>query len=222
MFFLSAPIRLAWCSANSYVPLLVPWNCAQKGVRMRYLVLLLFSLGSVACVTTQEDEPTAQKPGGIENVAYTENLKARNRELINRHVRELAQSLVAQPVMTPRPGFSGYLAHFQVFRTTTKDSPYVVIVDGEGYTESDLPSELQDFAALKGAHPYGGTYAFSGTYPDMSSKDRQDTHARMTMEIPSSKGDGMMAIGYADGSVEILEALGEELDDKDIQSILAQ
>lgn len=98
----------------------------------------------------------------------------------------------------------------------------MVIVDGEGYTASDMPPELQDFADLKGAHPYGGTYAFSGTYPDYSSKERNDPNARMTMEIPGSDGDGLMAIGYADGRVVTLEALDTALDDQGVLSILAE
>jgi hypothetical protein len=145
-----------------------------------------------------------------------------NRDIINQHVSELAQSLVAQPVMTPRAGFSGYLAHFQVIRTTTKDSEFGVIVDGEGHTAADAPPELADFVRLKGAHPYGGTYAFSGSYSNMASKDRTDGSVRLVLEIPGSKGDGRMAVAYTDGSVQTIDAPQEPLDDKTIQDILSR
>lgn len=145
----------------------------------------------------------------------------KDRKLINEHVSQLADDLVAQPVMTPRAGFSGYLAHFNVIRTTTEESPFAVILDGEGYSVADTPSELLGFAELKGSHPYGGTYAFSGSDPKVGSKDRHDNNVRLVMEIPGPKGDGLVAIAFSGGEVITIKAPAETLEDKDIQEILS-
>ena len=165
-------------------------------------ISLLLLLGLTASCTTKQDLPDA--------------LKQKNRQLINQHVSLLAKDLVDQPVMTPRPGFSGYLRHFSVIRSTTKDSPYAVILDGEGQNESEVPSTLQAFVDLKGKHPYGGSYAFSG-----ADKERKDKAVRLVLEIPGPNGDGKMAIAYADGSVVEIKAPPGKLTDEKILEILS-
>ena len=78
-----------------------------------------------------------------------------------------------------------------------------------------------DFAKLKGKHPYGGTYAFSSNDKNGVGKDRHDSDARLILEIPSPRGDGMMTIGFADGEVITISAPKGELDDAKIQEILS-
>jgi hypothetical protein len=168
-------------------------------------IFLLFS-----CYNKQKEESIVEL-----------NLKIENREIINEHVRELAENLVAQPVMTPRPGFSGYLAHMQVIKSTTKESPFVVITEGEGLTIDGAPSELQDFINLKGKHPYGGTYAFSSNDIHSGAKDRNDLNARLVLEIPGKEGDGLMAVGFSDGRVITIPALSGNITDKMILEILS-
>jgi|SaaInlStandDraft_1057018.scaffolds.fasta_scaffold31232_2 hypothetical protein len=144
------------------------------------------------------------------------------REAINEQVRNLVENLINQPVMTPRSGFSGYLAHFNVIRTTTKDDPFSVIVEGEGYTPDSTPYEYKALDELKGQHPLGGTYAFSSLSSNGEGKDRFDPEARLVMEIPGTRGDGLMAIGYADGTVQTIKAVPGPFDDDRIQSILSE
>jgi hypothetical protein len=188
---------------------------------MRYFFLVLLTVLTASC----RRGPVPVNPQKVETALEGDRDLSRDVEQkrlqINADVALLAQKLVAQPVMTPRSGFSGYLAHFQVIRTTRQDSPFAVILDGEGYDAAETPPELQAFADLKGAHPYGGTYAFSGSDPKGGSKDRRDPLARLVLEIPGPTGDGLMAIGYADGEVSTVEAPSGALDDAKIQSILS-
>ena len=187
-------------------------------MNLRYIAVLVVPALIISCKTEKPTPPTTTTEAEINQRLI---LIQKNREVIEEHVANLAQSLVEQPVMTPRSGFSGYLAHFKVIRTTTKDSPFAVIIDGEGHDEANTPAELLDFAKLKGKHPYGGTYAFSSNDKNGVGKDRHDSDARLILEIPGSKGDGLMTIGYADGEVVTVKAPESKLDDTKIQEILS-
>jgi len=188
---------------------------------MKSFLLIPLMCLSLSCMKTQPISAPQEVPIGSNFSRHVPN-EDKHRLTIDQHVLRLTHALVTQPVMTPREGFSGYLAHFQVIRTTTQESPFAVIVDGEGYDRASTPPELQAFVDLKGAHPRGGTYAFSGSDISMGSKARNDPQARMVIELPGPKGDGLMTIGFPDEVVSHISSLPDRLDDKDIQSILSE
>jgi hypothetical protein len=186
---------------------------------MIYYFLITFVFLSLSCTPNNKTKQVETQNAKVDE--QDKNL-IKNRDLINTHVSKLAQALAEQPVMTPRSGFSGYLAHFNVIQSTTKDSEYAVILDGEGYTLATTPSELLSFARLQGAHPYGGTYAFSSVDIKTGAKDRNEPQVRLVLEVPVKKGDGKMAVGFCDGRVITIEKQIQKFNNKTIQTILSE
>jgi len=94
-----------------------------------------------------------------------------------------------------------------------------------GAIKTEASNGFEIFSELKGIHPFGGRYLFSGVTSKGVAKAKYSSTVRIVIEIydwENGDGDGKIAIGFADGHVELFDAPNKNITKKEAIEILSK
>ncbi len=109
-------------------------------------------------------------------------------------------------------------------RTVGADSQAAFILDGRAVDAGGVEKHSNLFAYYKGQHPFGGCYVFHGADKDGLPKKKFSAVDRLVLEIydwRSGKGDGQIAVGFADAHVALFPVPDHQLSNEEIVKVLS-